>query len=78
MAYSPDGQTLLTCGDKAARLWDFASGKPIGSPLLGVAVYVAFSPEWADDPRGKRGPNGPGVGRGNRKTGGPPLDISTA
>ena len=46
MAVSSDGRMVLTgSGDRTARLWDAATGKPIGKPLAhktGV-VAVAFS-----------------------------------
>jgi WD40 repeat protein len=46
VAFSSDGRTVLTgSGDRTARLWDAATGKPIGMPLAhkaGVAA-VAFS-----------------------------------
>jgi WD40 repeat protein/tetratricopeptide (TPR) repeat protein len=48
VAFSPDGQTVLTgSSDKTARLWDTASGRPIGQPMplpFGI-VSVAFSPD---------------------------------
>ena len=35
-AFSPDGQRIVTASqDKTARLWDAATGKPIGEPLRG-------------------------------------------
>ena len=35
VAFSPDGKTIVSGSfDKTARLWDVASGKPIGRPML--------------------------------------------
>jgi WD40 repeat protein/serine/threonine protein kinase/Flp pilus assembly protein TadD len=52
VAFSPDGKTILTGGrDKNARLWDAATGKRVGPPLVneGWVSSVAFSPDgkWA-------------------------------
>ncbi|WP_283136346.1 serine/threonine-protein kinase [Rhizohabitans arisaemae] len=33
VALSPDGRTLAVQGDKHVRLWDTASGKPVGQPF---------------------------------------------
>ena len=35
-AFSPDGTRIVTASeDKTARIWDAATGKPIGEPLKG-------------------------------------------
>ena len=45
MALSPDGRSILISGpDRVARLWDVATGKALGSPvILDGAMPVAFS-----------------------------------
>jgi WD40 repeat protein len=48
VAFSPDGKTVLTgSADKEARLWDAATGRPLGTPMAhqGMVVAVAFSPD---------------------------------
>ena len=50
VAFSSDGKTVLTGNtDKAARFWEYATGKPIWTKLLcvreGKVMAVAFSPD---------------------------------
>jgi tetratricopeptide (TPR) repeat protein len=48
VAFRPDGKAVLTGShDSTARLWDTATGKPIGPPLAHhrEVVSVAFSPD---------------------------------
>ena len=48
VAYSPDGKTVFTgSDDSTGRLWDAATNKTIGPPLLhqGLFVAVAYSPD---------------------------------
>ena len=48
VAFSPDGKTVLTGSrDKTARLWDAATGQPVGRPwsIRQMVYAVAFSPD---------------------------------
>jgi WD40 repeat protein len=47
VAFSPDGSRIVTGSDDGtARLWDAATGRPVGEPLphSGAVLAVAFSP----------------------------------
>jgi WD40 repeat protein len=49
VAFSPDGTRIVSGGfDNTVRVWDAASGQPIGAPLTGhtdPVLSVAFSPD---------------------------------
>jgi WD40 repeat protein/serine/threonine protein kinase len=48
VAFSPDGNTVLTGSrDNTARMWEVATGNPVGMPLQheGEVTAVAFSPD---------------------------------
>ena len=48
VAFSPDGRTILTRSrDNTARLWDVATGRPKGQPMVHAQFIrsVAFSPD---------------------------------
>ena len=66
--FSPDGRRILTASsDKTARLWDTATGAPIGEPMRheDEVVDAAFSPDGARDCHGQQGWHRALMGRGD-------------
>ncbi len=52
VAFSPDGQRIASGGaDNTVRLWDTATGQPIGQPMTGHQNAVS---SVASSPNGKR------------------------
>ena len=69
-AFSPDGQRIVTASsNKTARLWDAATGKPIGGPLKGheaAVLSAAFSPDGQRIVTASDGQDGARLGRRDR------------
>jgi WD40 repeat protein/serine/threonine protein kinase len=43
ITFSPDGRRVVTAGTGGARLWDAATGEPIGEPLVKARYVAAFA-----------------------------------
>ena len=68
-AFSPDGARVVTASDdKTARVWDAATGAPIGKPLQheDTVSSAAFSPDGDAGGDRVRRQDRAGVGRGDR------------
>ena len=69
-AFSPDGKRIVTASsDKTARVWDAATGQPIGEPLKGhdnAVSSAAFSPDGTRIVTASWDKHGAGLGRRDR------------
>ena len=63
--FSPDGQRVVTASDETARLWDAASGKPIGEPMK--HKYTVNSAQFSPDGQRVVTASGNGAAMGSRK-----------
>ncbi len=70
VAFSPDGRTILLRHDgDTARLWDTATGRPIGQPMLHQEPHKGHGVQsgWQDRPDGDSGrQHGTALGRRHR------------
>ena len=70
-AFSPDGTRIVSGStDKTVRLWDAATGKPIGQPMRGhdqLGDHGCVQPGRQPRRLGGPGRDGPVVGRGHRE-----------
>jgi WD40 repeat protein len=76
VAFSPDGKTVLTAGGRAVRLWEVATGKPLGKSLpqqRDRVLAAAFSPDGKTVLVGMEGGSAQRWDIANAKLLGPPL-----
>ena len=71
VAFSPDGTKIATASwDRTARLWDAATGKPLGTPMKHDerGDGRGLQPGRQEARHRELGQNGPAVGRGDGQT----------
>jgi WD40 repeat protein/tRNA A-37 threonylcarbamoyl transferase component Bud32 len=50
-AFSPDGKTVVTGTGKEARVWEVATGKPVGEAMAAAPGYLLHSIQFSPDGR---------------------------
>ena len=77
VAFSPTARPSSPGADKTARLWDAATGRPIGQPwsIRTRVMSVAFSPDGKTILTGSCGQDGAAVGRRHRPAHRPAPDA---
>ena len=78
MAFSPDGKTVITgSSDKTARLWDAATGRPLGPTLTHQGTVYGGGVQPRRQDRDHREQRQARRGSGTRRPAGPSVQPLT-
>ena len=80
VAFSPNGTRIASAGDDGIRLWDAATGRPIGKPMEGhrSTVSVCLFARRTADRLGVRDQTAPALGCGHRAADRRAVDAAIA